>query len=125
MKELFIESAKQVLKERRIIVTLVVFVVTCLVFLSYVAFNIQPSELKLVSHYSAYGSTNFYRDGWIYLLTFIGFGLTLLVGHTLLMLRILRAKGSELAYGFIWLSVIIVVIACAIAYQVLRIAALA
>lgn len=125
MKELFIEPAKQLLKERRILTALAVLAFVTVVFVIYVGVNIHPSELKLVTHYTAFGSTNFYRDTWFYLISFVIFGIMILIGHTLITLRLLAAKGSELALGFVWATVVIIFIAGATAYQVLRVAALA
>lgn len=125
MKELFIIPAKQILKERRILTALSVLIFLVILFVVYVSVNIHPSELKPVTHYTAFGSTNFYRDAWFYLVSFAVFGLMVLVGHTLVMLRLYAIKGSELALAFVWASIVIMCIAAATAYQVLRIAALA
>lgn len=124
MKELFIEPAKQLIKERRIIIALTLLLVLTLGFTLYVAFNIHPSDLKIVTHYSAFGSTNFYRDTWFYLLGFAVFGILIFISHTLIALRLLAAKGSEIALFFVWVSIAILFIAMAITYQVLKVAAL-
>lgn len=124
MKELFIEPAKQLIKERRIIIALTLLLVLTLGFTLYVAFNIHPSDLKIVTHYSAFGSTNFYRDAWFYLLGFVVFGILVFISHTLIALRLLAAKGSEIALFFVWVSIAVLFIAMAITYQVLKVAAL-
>lgn len=125
MKDSLLKSLKLLSKERRIITALVVFVIVTLAFMIYVGANIHPSELKIVTHYSAFGTTNFYRDTWFYLLTFVIFGLTILVVHTLITLRLLVLKGNELALSFVWVSVVMIFIAAAFVNQVLRVAALA
>lgn len=112
------------MKERRIITALTLLLLMTLGFTLYVIFNIHPSDLKIVTHYSAFGSTNFYRDTWFYLLGFAVFGVVLFVTHALVTLRLLAAKGSEIALFFVWVSIAILFIAIAITYQVLRVAAL-
>lgn len=125
MKDSLLTSIKLLAKERRIIIGQIALTIVALIFIIYVSFNIHPTELKLVNHYSAFGSTNFYRDTWYYLISFILFGITLLVVHGLITLRLLLLKGSELALGFVWISVVMICIAAAIVSQVLRVAALA
>jgi len=125
MKTLFIEPIKQLAKERRLIIALVVLFISALALMIYVSMNIHQNELKIVTHYTAFGSTNFYRDKWYYLISFVVFGLVVAVVHSMIALRLLAAKGTELALAFVWASVLMVFIAGAIMYQVLRIAALA
>ena len=125
MKDTLLHSLKLLAKERQVIIALSVFTVATLAFMIYVSVNIHASELKLVSHYSAFGSTNFYRDAWYYLINFAVFGLAVFVGHVFITLKLLAVKGNELALAFVWMSVVIVAIAAAIAHQVLRVAALA
>ena len=125
MKDSFFESVKRLAAERRLIIALVVFFVSVLVFIIYISFNMHPTELKVVTHYSAFGSTNFYRDAWYYLISFAVFGVALAIIHSLISLRLLVIKGPELALAFVWLSVVIVFIALTTAYQILKVAALA
>ncbi len=125
MKTLFIEPLKQLSKERRLIIALIVLLVAALSVMIYVGVNIHQNELKIVTHYTAFGSTNFYRDKWYYLITFVVFALVVAVVHSMITLRLLLVKGSEIALGFVWLSVAMIFVAGAIMYQVLKIAALA
>ncbi len=125
MKPNFIESLKLLAKERRIIFALACLFLMIFIFSLYVGFNIHQNELKLVTHYTAFGTTNFYRDKWYYLLSFVVFGMTVGVVHTLIAMKLIALKGVELTLSFLWLSVVIIFIALAITYQVLKIAALA
>lgn len=125
MKTLFIEPLKQLTKERRLMFALAVLLIAALALILYVGVNIHQNELKIVTHYTAFGSTNFYRDKWYYLINFVVFGLAVAIIHTMITLRLLVTKGVELALSFAWASVVILFIAGAILYQVLKIAALA
>ena len=125
MKPTFIQSIQLLSKERRMIVALSIMLVVCLIFTIYVGLNIHQNELKIVTHYTAFGTTNFYRDKWYYLLSFVVFGIMVAVIHTLVALKLLVSRGTELALSFVWVSTIIITIAAATAYQVLKIAALA
>lgn len=125
MKTLFIEPIKQLMKERRLIIALAVLLISALCLMIYTGVNIHQNELKIVTHYTAFGSTNFYRDKWYYLISFVVFGLVVAVIHTMIALKLLTAKGIELALSFVWASVLMLFIAGAIMYQVLKVAALA
>lgn len=124
MKASITQYFKEIASDRQFILAIVAVIVVSLLFCLYVALNIRPSELQVVTHYTAFGSTNFYRDKWYYLITFIIFGLLTAIAHTALSLKLYRHKGRELAIPFTWLGVIVVVLATATVYQVLKVAAL-
>ena len=124
MKSTVINVSKEILSDRPFLLALVALVVSSLIFCMYVALNLHPSELQVVTHYSAFGTTNFYRDKWYYLAGFVVFGLLNTVIYGLLACKIFVRKGRTLAVPFAWLGVVIVVVATAIMYQLLKIAAL-
>jgi len=90
-------------------------------FMVYVGFNVQSSELQLVTHYSAYGVTHIYRDQWYYLLLFGLFGLIIGVIHSVITVKILIIKGDVLASLFAWLSVVIILLAWATTNTILTV----
>jgi hypothetical protein len=92
--------------------------------LLYIGLTVHPSELQVVVHYTSFGSTNFYRDKWYYLLTFAIFVVFVAVVHTGLTYRLLQTKGRQLAVAFTWLGILMLLIATALFYQVLKIASL-
>ncbi|MBI3889355.1 hypothetical protein HY312_02155, partial [Candidatus Saccharibacteria bacterium] len=89
-----------------------------------VSLNLHPSELQVVTHYTAFGSTNFYRDKWYYLIGFVFFGILNSILYVTLACKIYRHKGRALAIPFAWLGLIVIVLATATIYQVLKVAAL-
>ncbi len=90
-------------------------------FIIYVGLSVHPSDLQLVSHYSAFGITHFYRDQWYYLLTFGVFGLFVAVMHVALAVKLLIVKGPALAILFTWFSLAIIVFAWMTTYAVLNV----
>ena len=119
------ESIKLIIKDRQMVISLTMLFIVAIIFIVYVGLNVHPNELKVVTHYSAFGSTNFYRDKWYYLITFVLFGLVVVTAHTAIAGKLFVLKGRELALAFIWMSIVLLGIAVAIIYQVLKIAALA
>lgn len=124
MKSSITHIAKLIAPDRRFIVALIALVVAGIIFCLYTAINIQPSDLQVVTHYTAFGSTNFYRDKWYYLIGFIVFGLLTVILYVALACKLYLLKGRELAIPFAWLGVIILILAGATVYQVLQVAAL-
>lgn len=124
MKEQIREAITHVRGDRYFLLLLLGFVTGCLLALIYLAVVIRPSELQVVVHYTSFGSTNFYRDRWYYLLTFASFIMLLVVAHSSIAIRLLVEKGRQFALPFIWLGIVVLVIALALFYQILKVASL-
>jgi len=118
------QAAQPLVADRGVLGLLVVFTLLSLVTLILLALNIQPSELQVVTHYSSFGSTNFYRDKWYYLLSFIGFLIVFLIMHITLVRKLLVRVGRSLAIAYAWLGIIMVVIFAVVAHQILNLASL-
>lgn len=124
MKQQIITSFKEVTQDRYLTVLLGIFLLLCLGVIIYLATAVRPTELQVVVHYTGFGTTNFYRDRWHYLLTFAAFVVVLALSHSVLTYRLLAAKGREIAIPFVWLGILMVFIAAALFYQVVRVASL-
>lgn len=124
MKEQIILAFRIVLRDRYLTVLLGSFLFLCLCLLIFVSLSIRPSELQVVIHYTSFGTTNFYRDKWYYLLLFAGFVVIMAISHSLLTYKIHQLKGREFAVAFAWLGFIVLGISVALFYQVLKIASL-
>ena len=124
MKQRIITLFKVLAADRHVLVLLSVFVTGALLLLVYLVTAIHASELQVVIHYTSFGTTNFYRDKWYYLLSFAGFIIVMVGFHTLITYKILQAKGREFAIAFIWLGITLLVISGALFYQILKVASL-
>lgn len=124
MKEQITLAVRIVLRDRYLTVLLASFLFLCLCLLLFVSISIHPSELQVVVHYTSFGTTNFYRDKWYYLLSFVGFVVVMATTHTVLTYKIHQLKGREFAIAFAWLGFIIFGISAALFYQALKIASL-
>lgn len=85
----------------------------------YVGLTLQPSDLQVAVHYTAFGETTFYRAKWYYLLSFIIFALLVVVTHIVLAAKLYIDDRRQLAIFFLWLSILIVVIAWFLTHAVL------
>ena len=124
MKKRIISSLQALAADRYLLSILALFVLSCLVLVVFLGFAIHPSERQVATRYTSFGTTNFYRDKWYYMLSFIGFTVLMAIVHLLLIFKILREKGRDFAIAFAWLGVIIVGIAAALFFQILKIASI-
>jgi hypothetical protein len=122
MKTNLLNSIKPILSDRLMTVLIIVFIVVCLAYSVYVGTSLRPSDLQVAVHYTAFGETSFYREKWYYLVSFIIFGVIVAVVHTALVAKLYLQGRREIALAFVWLSLLIVVIAWFIAWSVLKVA---
>jgi hypothetical protein len=119
-----LELLKQVITDRYITILLTVMIFLAMVFCIVAGLTLRPSELQIITHYSAFGTENFYRDKWYYLLSFIGFGLLIVGMNTGIALKLYSEKGRGFAIAFVWISLVVLVMAAVVANSILRLALL-
>ena len=110
MKELLTTSLRHLSGKRYLIVLLIVLGVVSIGAVLYVLVTTEPSELRIVTHYSAYGVAHFYRDQWYYLLTFAVYPLLVALIHATLAIKVLIVKNESLARSVAWLGIYLVII---------------
>ena len=121
MKKIIKDSLDLLLADRYLLTLSGALALLAISFAIYIALNVHPSELQLVSHCSAFGVTHLYRDQWYYLLTFGIFGLFAAALHIIIAVKLLAIKGHSLAILFAWLGIAIVILAWTTAYAVINI----
>jgi hypothetical protein len=124
MKNSALVILKQVIKDRYMIILLSALIVLALIFCIIVGLTIHASELQIVNHYTAFGTTNFYRSKWYYLLNFIGFGVMLMTINVALAGKLYVDKGRGFALAFVWFSLATLVIAAVLSHYILQVALL-
>lgn len=105
MKNIVVESLKQLIKERLLLILTIFFMSTVAIIAAVVGLSIHISERQVVTHYSVFGLERFYFDQWLYLLGFVLFILLIGILHSVITVKILITKGRSLAMAFIWLSI--------------------
>jgi hypothetical protein len=122
MKTEFINTTKMILTDRLTTVLTIVFILLCAAYCVYVGASLHPSDLQVAVHYTAYGETNFYRDKWYYLITFIVFGIIIAVVHTMLMAKIYTQGRRQMALLFLGISYLLVIVTWFITWSILKVA---
>lgn len=111
MKSAIVQSLKELITNRYMTTLSIILTVLTIGFVVYIAVAVRPSELQLVTHYTAFGVTHLYRDQWFYLLAFAAFGLLVAFMHIALAIKIYLIKGHPLAISFLWIGIGIVAFA--------------
>jgi hypothetical protein len=115
------ESLKTLFTNRYLTVLSIVLLVLALLNVVYIAIAVRPTELQVVTHYTAFGVTQLYRDQWWYLLSFAVFGVVTALMHIALAIKVYIAKGHPLAISVAWLGVGIIVFAWSMSFFLINI----
>jgi len=121
MKQTILQSLKQLVADRYLLVLSLFIVIVAIVCAINIGLSIKPSELQLVSHYSAFGITHLYRDQWFYLLVFVLFGAVVSLLHVIISVKLLIVKGHSIATMFAWVSIVIIILGWVTAQAVLNV----
>ena len=121
MKTAIQHSLKQLLADQYLLILSCALILLSIACAIYIGLMVKPSDLQLVSHYSAFGVTHLYRDLWFYLLSFGGFAFVAAVLHVIIGIKLMILKGHSLAILFVWLGIAVVLLSWIIAMSVLNI----
>ena len=121
LKTNFIQSIKELVTNRYLTTLSIALVFLTVAFVVYIALTVRPSDLQLVTHYTAFGVTHLYRDQWFYLLSFIGFAVLSTFIHISLAIKIYITKGHPLAIMFLWLGVGVILFAWITAISIINV----
>lgn len=98
---------KQLFTSRYLTTMAIIIIALAIAYLIFVIVSVRPSELQVVTHYTAFGISRFYTDPWWYLLGFGLFGLVTAFFHIALAIKIYIAKGHPLAIMVLWFGIAI------------------
>lgn len=112
---------KELTSNRHLTVLSGVLLLLAIAMIIYIGVNVRPSELQLVTHYTAFGVTHLYRDQWFYLLSFGVFALLVAFFHIALAIKIYITKGHPLALVCVWAGIGILLFAWVTAISIFNI----
>jgi len=115
-------ALKHAVRDRSWVIGALALIVLAFLLAIILALQIRPSELQLPVRYTSFGSTNFYRDKWYYLLSFVFFGIFVMLMNLAISLKLYEQKGRQLSILFLGLSTAIIVIAYFVISSLFRIA---
>lgn len=121
MKNIIKKSLKQLLTDRYLLIVLVLFILVAIINSIIISLSIHTSELQLVSHYSAYGITHFYRDQWFYLVTFVLFQVIISILGVIICIKLFIVKDRSIAIMFAWVGIGTLIVGLITALHVLNV----
>jgi len=122
MKDTIIQAIKLILADRPVMLLLAGLVLAAVAYCVFVVLSLRPSDLQVAVHYTAYGETNFYREKWYYLLSFIGFGLIVAILNTTIAVKFYVLERRQLTLFFIWMSFLLLLVGWILTAAVLKVA---
>lgn len=121
MNKIIKESFLKLVSDRYLLVLCSAVILVAVSFAIYIGVSVGPSDLQLVTHYSAFGVTHLFRDQWYYLLLLGVFGLGVATIHITLVTKLLVEKDRNIAILLAWLTVAILVFAWMSSYAVINV----
>jgi hypothetical protein len=121
LKDTITHSFKELITNRYLTVLSTVTIILAIAFVIYIGIVVRPSELQLVTHYTAYGVTHLYRDQWFYLLSFGGFAVITALINISIALKVYLTKGHPLAIMFAWFGIGIIVFAWLTSFSIINV----
>ena len=115
------EVLKELIADRYLFILIIIMMILAIISSVILGFSIHPSELQLVSHYSAFGSTHLHRDQWFYLLVFVAFQLIVAILHTTITVKLFVVKGHSIAVMTAWFGIGIILLGWVTAFSVLNV----
>lgn len=114
-------AIKELLTNRYLTVLASITAALAVLFVVYILVAVRPSELQLVTHYTAFGVTKLYRDQWFYLLGFGAFALIVAFMHISLSIKLYVTKGHPLAIMVAWMGIGILLFAWIVAFSIINV----
>ena len=124
MKQITTNDIKKAISDRWWISLVIVNVLVAIIVSVIIIISIEPKETQVITHYSSYGITTFYRDYWYHLIGYILLALIMAVTNTLLSLKLMQVERRDLALALLWASIGMLGILLIFALSIIRIAAL-
>lgn len=122
MKQYASTQIKPILADRTYLFLMTGVFLGGLLLALFALFTIEPSDIKVVTQYSAFGESHFYKNAWYYLYVFAGFGLLVSTLHSALMIKLYHLERRDIGVFFGWISLILLIIGARYAYEVMHLA---
>lgn len=118
----FTTTLKNMVRDRVLVSLIIGLVIISVLFCLYAGLSVHASDVQVATHYTGFGETNYYRDQWYYLLSFVVFGLFVAILNTAIAGKLFSLERPSLARAWVVLSICTIVIAAIIVHSVLGIA---
>lgn len=119
MKIIIKESLKQLIADRYLLVLVSAMLLLAIILAIVIGLSIHSSDIQLISHYSAFGTTHLYTNQWFYLFVFVAFELIVAFLHAAIAIKLSIIRGRSVAIMFTWLGIGILLLGLITAFKVI------
>ena len=121
-KHIIRNTTKAILADRGYLGLVVAIIVIALVYILFVVTSVEGRDIQVVTQYSAFGESHFYKSHWFYLYTFALLGALVAIINVALMGKLLHYERRSIGVAIGWLTIVFYVVAAVVVHSVLRLA---
>lgn len=108
--------------DRRYFALMAAVLLVSVIFTLFVLFSVEQRDIQVVTQYSSFGESHFYKERWFYLYNFALLGVIIGVAHCAIMAQLYKYERRALGVMFGWLTLLILLIAFIYVQRVLQVA---
>ncbi len=116
------DTFKSILADRGYLGLVIAITAAMIVYVLFVTSSIEVRDIQVVTQYSAFGESHFYKSRWFYLYSFVALGILVAAMNIAIMGKLLRYEQRSVGVAIGWLTLIFFVVAMAITHSVLQLA---
>ena len=124
MKQITKQDVKKALKDRWWVGLIIANVIVGLVVAISIAVNIEPRETQVITHYTSFGITGFYRSYWYHLWAYILLEVIILAAHGAISLKLYQLQRRDFALSILWGTLAMSVIVMLYAQSIIKVASI-
>lgn len=103
-------SIRRVFTDRTFLVIAMMLIAAGLVYVTVTGLTLQGRDVQVYSRYTSFGEAHFYKSPWQHLISFVVFGIAVVVTHLGLMVKFhnLERRGAAMIVGYAGIAVLFV-----------------
>lgn len=101
---------KPILKDRKMLILMASVFISGIIFFIFMILNTKSYDYLLNVRYTVFGTSEFYKDSWIYRIILAIFGLIISFIHNIIIAKIYSISGRRVAVIFAIFSIILVLV---------------
>ena len=120
MKNNLKETATTIVKDRLVLLSMIVMFIAGISFFLFSIPNIEIFDHLIYNRYTIYGPEHYYRDKWTYRIAVALFGLLIAFGHNAIAIKLYKNKNRSSIFILTLFTVIVTTLGFIIMASVLR-----
>ena len=101
---------KPILKDRRMLITMIAVFLAGIIFFIFMILNTKSYDYLLNVRYTIFGTSEFYKDSWLYRIELAFFGLIVTFLHNIIIAKMYKIAGRRTAIVLAIFSVVVILI---------------